>query len=186
MRHLLSILVLVSLAMPAGAAEDVRVAVEDNVFVPAAVDVAVGQRVAWATAPGAEQPHNVRQDDRLFRSGPPTTAELSYARTFTAGTFGYFCEAHGSPSGGMTGVVRVVPIVRERADGRFLVRWSTSEAQTGSRFDVQYRTGAKKWTWWLRDTTSARGLADGAGETAFRVRSRRGDAVSGWSPPASA
>ena len=83
-------------------------------FSPATVHVQVGQAVTWLWAAGATG-HNVTPDDEI--PAPESGAALfsaphSYTYTFNqAGTYRYYCLAHGGPNGvGMSGVVIVDPV----------------------------------------------------------------------------
>ncbi|MGH2684379.1 MAG: hypothetical protein ACRDJP_02815 [Actinomycetota bacterium] len=175
-------------------ATDADVSIEDDRFEPGEVVVGVGERVSWSRGTASTGPHNVRQDERLFGSGPTTEGSIDYEIRLSAGTFHYFCEAHGSRAGGMDGLIRVPPTVDPGSPGRrFTVVWATDLTTTGSRFDVQYRRGSHRWLEWKEDTRSTRGVfgrrgkperaRDGA-RYRFRVRSSVGNAASGWSPPA--
>ena len=77
------------------------VAVSDNQFSPASIQVATGATVTWTWAAGSSL-HNV-----TFTSGTPSAnlgANATFTRTFpTAGTFTYQCTLHP----GMTGTVKV-------------------------------------------------------------------------------
>ncbi|MDQ4005497.1 MAG: hypothetical protein M3135_04230 [Actinomycetota bacterium] len=195
MRFVILIGTAIAFAGPAAGAADTGVMIEDNRFVPRGVVEMVGERVSWTRAPGSVEPHNVREDERLFRSGPVTEGPIAFVAVLSAGSFHYFCEAHGSQVGGMDGVVRVSPLVDGGPTGRrFTVTWATNDASTGSRFDVQFRRGGGRWEEWKEDTRSLRGIfgkhgdperaRDGA-RYRFRARSGRGEAESRWSPVAS-
>ncbi len=84
---------------PGGSAvETVTVKVDDNIFDPEKIDVAVGSTVAWEWV-GAE-PHNVSGDD--FKSEIQT--EGTFEKTFEeTGTYDYVCTVHP----GMDGTVEV-------------------------------------------------------------------------------
>jgi plastocyanin len=73
-------------------------------FNPFRIVVAPGNAVCWTWS---GMPHTVKADDGSFSSGPPRPSG-SFKRTFpAAGTFGYHCQVHGSPQGGMRGEVVV-------------------------------------------------------------------------------
>lgn len=75
-------------------------------FSPSVVTVDPGQPVCW-TWSGTAYEHTIKADDDSFTSGPPAT-QNTFQRTFnTPGTFGYYCQVHGSPTGGMRGTVIV-------------------------------------------------------------------------------
>jgi len=77
------------------------VAVSDNQFSPASIQVSAGATVTWTWAQGSSL-HNV-----TFPSGTSSAnlgASTTFTRTFTtAGTFTYQCTIHP----GMTGTVKV-------------------------------------------------------------------------------
>jgi len=148
-----------------------------------------GAEFAWL-GPGTTDEHNVRQDDRLFRSGPASEDFHEYQTDISAGRYHYYCELHGSPSGGMAGTVRVRPAI----EGAF-VRWADSASEANQRFAVEFRKqGARKWKTWKRATKAAR-LKFGARNKPVNVQPGRKYEVrvrtflasnkkkrSGWSP----
>jgi plastocyanin len=78
------------------------VAVRNNLFDPATLEVPVNSTVTWVWNSGGVE-HNV-----TFQSGPSSGNRTSgsFVRTFqTAGTYAYVCAIHGAQ--GMTGVVNV-------------------------------------------------------------------------------
>lgn len=80
-------------------------------FSPATITVAVGQPVCWTWNTGSTS-HTIKSDDGSFTSGQPAST-VTFQRTFTtAGTFGYYCQVHGSPTGGMRGTI----IVQDESD----------------------------------------------------------------------
>ena len=148
-----------SLALPAGAsAGAVVVDVEDNFFDPTPVSTTFhpGLAVVWDWGAGTNA-HNVRQDDKLFRSGGVTTSD-DLAITPTVGTFHYYCEAHGSPNGGMDGIVKTTPsFTLAPAGNPFRVSWAPSSGDNltpGDRFDIQYRVKNGKWRLWKKNTAA--------------------------------
>jgi plastocyanin len=75
-------------------------------FSPAVITVDPGEAVCWSWS-GTALPHNLKADDGSFTSGPPSDRG-TFQRTFTTpGTYGYFCEVHGSRTAGMRGTVVV-------------------------------------------------------------------------------
>jgi len=81
-------------------------------FSPADITVTVGTTVTWEWAAAEAVNHNVSPDGSNTipaRSGGLVSAPHTYQFTFnTPGTYGYHCEAHGSPGNGMAGTVTVV------------------------------------------------------------------------------
>jgi len=123
-------------------------------YTPDRVDAPVGQRVRWSRGVDGDARHSVTQVDRLFRL-PPTQGPIDFMRRFSAGTFPYYCEIHGSPGRGMNGVVRVPPGVdTDPLGANFDVFWIFDDLrETGELFDVRYRRqGTSKWKRWLRNT----------------------------------
>lgn len=83
----------------------------NNTFFPASVTIAPGDTVVWLRIGGS---HNVTADDGSFRLGETASGNVggswtTVSHTFNAaGTFRYFCEAHGGAGGlGMSGTVIV-------------------------------------------------------------------------------
>ena len=189
---------LLALPVVAGAAPR-QITIGDDFFSPtkpAVRDVEPGPSLHWSRGLGSSDRHNVRQDDKLFRSGNPTTGTINFTISASAGSYHYFCEVHGSRSGGMSGVVRVRPItVPDSLQGEILVRWANSGTGTGSRFDVRYRVDHRRWKTWKNDTGKFQanfGRNDkpvnfnpNRHTYKLEVRSerRRVSKRSGWSPP---
>jgi hypothetical protein len=154
--------------------------------------VAAGGEVHWTRQAGAIHSHSVHQDDGLFDSGDPTAGPIDFTVDFSAGTFHYYCEVHGSPTGGMDGVVRVPVRINVAPTGRpFTVRWATQDTQTGSIFDVQYKVGSGEWRNWKVDTSKLKAVFGKNGNPvvvkagvkySFRARSQEGSATSKYSP----
>lgn len=85
-----SIAVLVALAAtPVHAAE---VAIKDFAFVPATLEVAVGDTVTWVNRD--ESPHQVVSETKLFRSGGLDTGERFSFTVSAPGRYSYFCGMH--------------------------------------------------------------------------------------------
>jgi plastocyanin len=168
-------------------------------FTPDRVDIDVGLngRVAWGRVDGGDARHSITQANGLFRMAP-TRGEIEYTRIFSAGTYRYFCEIHGSPGRGMDGVVRVAPILDgfDDPDPPFAVSWAfEGSRETGDAFDVRFRRqGAADWTLWKKATPRHRGVF-GASDRPVAVvpgrvyelqarslKSRKPEKRSGWSP----
>jgi len=145
----------VVLALPALAGAAPReIDVGDDFFAPKkppARNFANGPSFRWSRRGDSIGEHNIRQDDRLFRSGPPTFGPINFSINASAGSFHYYCEIHRVV--GMTGVVKVRPIAEsDHLIGEIEVRWANSATDTGSRFDVRYRVDHRKWKTWKNDT----------------------------------
>ncbi len=176
-----------------------QIQVRDNAFspaLPAARTFQHGASFHWQRAASSVGFHNVRQDNRLFRSGNPTTGPINFTISASAGSYHYFCEIHGSRTGGMAGVVKVRPAFTAAPTGNpFTVIWADSSTNTGKAFDVRYRVGASgTWKIWKNDTAlfqavfgqSNKPVAVMPGTTyQLQVRSEQASdhtKTSGWSP----
>jgi plastocyanin len=90
----------------AGVEAKITINASSTVFSPASVTVDPGQPVCWTWSGTAAQ-HTIKADDGSFTSGPPSD-NGTFQRTFnTPGTYGYYCQVHGSLTGGMRGTVVV-------------------------------------------------------------------------------
>jgi plastocyanin len=87
---------------------DANVSVTNNQFTPASLTISAGTTVIWTWAASAQN-HNVAPAvSEPARSGNLTNGPHTYQYIFnTPGTYIYFCELHGSPTGGMRGTVIV-------------------------------------------------------------------------------
>ncbi len=76
-------------------------------FTPSLDTVAVGSTVTWTNSDSYG--HTVTSDpgsSEVFDS--PVAAGASFSHTYsTAGTFGYYCKIHGTPTTGMHGTIVV-------------------------------------------------------------------------------
>jgi plastocyanin len=88
-------------------------------YSPAILTIAVGDTVKFTNRGGL---HNVKANDNSFRcahgcdgdgqggNGAASTEIWHASVTFnTAGTIGYYCETHGTPTTGMRGTIIVEP-----------------------------------------------------------------------------
>ncbi|MGE0639352.1 MAG: Calx-beta domain-containing protein [Thermoanaerobaculia bacterium] len=100
------ILVVAALFAAGARAAIVEIAVgPSNSFSPKFPTINVGDTVRWTLMGGS---HNVNSDDGLFRSGNVSSSWPPFTHTFNSpGTFGYHCEAHGSPGVAMFGTITV-------------------------------------------------------------------------------
>jgi hypothetical protein len=147
----------VMLALPAVAgAAPLQIDVGDDFFSPKrppARNFEAHRSFRWSNGGGTANRHNIRQDDKLFRSGNPTADPFQFAINASAGSYHYYCTLHGSRQGGMAGRVKVRPIaLTDSLIGQIEVRWASSNTDTGSRFDVRYRVDHRKWKTWKNDT----------------------------------
>jgi plastocyanin len=174
----------------------------DDVFFPdqATGDVNSDNIFQWTWGAGTIDEHNVRQDSKLFYSGQPTDQRPSFDVVFSAGTYHYYCEVHGSKSGGMDGEVAVSPALGDTKRKRgvefvFSIQWASEATATGNQFDVQYKVGSGEWKYWKKNTSKDEGLFGKNGkpvavnlDKVYKVRARSEKASnpkrrSGWSPP---
>lgn len=175
---------------PLGAATK-GVKVADSFFNPKKVGVRVGDSVRWTAASASSEAHNVREKRKLFYSGSVRT-NIDFRRSFSAGTFAYYCELHVSTDG-MRGVVKVPVTVSATPQSLpFTVRWATATTKTGGKYDVHFRVGtSKKWRNWKTNVTTASAVF-GKGKKpvavvngkkySFRARSKNKQGPSLWSP----
>jgi plastocyanin len=102
-----------------------------NVFNPKTLTINAGDTVTFISAGGF---HNVVANDNSFTSGAASDEPFSFVHQFdNAGTFGYYCEIHGSPSGaGMAGSITVNDTAPPPPPGKPI-----SPATSGSWYDPQ-------------------------------------------------
>ena len=201
-RPLLTLIAVGALAYASVAsAAATEIKIRDSSFFPRTPPVrnlATGSSFHWQRAPGSTSPHNVHQDFNLFNSGAATSGPINFSVRASAGTYHYYCTVHGSPSGGMDGVVKVRPIFASAPDGApFTVRWAlpgtTTGTTTGNQFDVRYRVGTSgTWTLWRNDSSLRVAVFGQNGQPVqvmpgltyqFQARSQNTPSKpSGWSP----
>lgn len=178
-----SVLLVVALAAPAAAAGDISV--EGTRFTPSTITRTAGAAVTWTNAGGGM--HNVTSVNSMFATS--ATPFSTYRRRFSAGTFKFQCDIHPSS---MTGQVRVRPRLAAAPAGRpFTVRWARADTNTGTTYRVEYRIASDTWKTWRAATSGRYGVfgndnapvpVKSGTRYSFRVRSRRGDRASGYSP----
>ena len=77
-------------------------------FNPATLTISAGTTVVWTWGTGAIQHNIVPVGSQPASSGGLANAPHTYQFKFdTPGTYIYFCQQHGSPSGGMQGTITV-------------------------------------------------------------------------------
>ena len=82
-----------------------KITISGTSFSPSTVTVDPGQPVCWTWTQSTQ--HNVHADDDSFTSGGPANTG-TFQTTFTApGSHGFYCQVHGSTTGGMRGTVVV-------------------------------------------------------------------------------
>jgi plastocyanin len=202
-RYLLAGAAAALLAVPAlafgGSATTVTVAPNNtNTYGPKNVTKTVGTgeiHWQWGSSGSTVSAHNVRQDNKLFFSGQPTTSDPGgYSVVPSAGSFHYYCDLHGSSAGGMAGTINVRPLIFNKTGSSFRVEWATGANQTGDAFDVRYRVDGGTWKIWKSGATIGQATF-GANNRPIHVtsshtydiqaRSKKQanpSKVSGWSP----
>ena len=165
------------------------IATGEDFFAPADVSSDAGvESFHWRWGPpDTATGHNVREQSKLFYSGGVEPAD-ELTITPSAGTFRYYCEAHGfiSATGkpvGMAGQIAVKPTATPQGK-QTLITWATETTDTGNRYDVKQKVGSKKAKVVKENTKAIEGafkLKRGTGYT-FQVRSRKGKSASDWSP----
>ena len=167
-------------------------------FAPKAVTKNVGAggiHWKWGANGTTSQLHNVRQDDKLFSSGGLTSSKpAGFTVVPSAGSFHYFCDLHGSRSGGMAGTIKVRPAILNKTANSFGVHWSPGTNDTGDAFDVRFRVDGGQWKTWKNDVTLGQATFGAANKPVhvgpghaydIQARSERRSAptkASDWSP----
>lgn len=175
------------------AAATIEVKVDDDEFVSRTVKTSVGSSVHWSRAAGSDNDHNISQNNGIFSSGAPTDGAINFTKTFSAGTFAYRCDVHGSD---MSGTVKVKPKISPAPRRKpFTVTWANASTNTGTAFDVRYKVGSGAYKTWKNNTSASKAVFGKGGSPVnvrsgktytFQVRSQTSNtAVSGWSPASS-
>lgn len=84
---------------------EAKVTISNTTFSPATVTIDPGKPVCWTWSGSIE--HTVKADDESFSSGNPATQNTFQHTYTTPGTYGYYCQVHGSLTAGMRGTVVV-------------------------------------------------------------------------------
>ena len=143
-----------ALAAPAIAGLSTDVTVGDDFFEPDTASQILEASTDWSWDDGVLNAHNVRQDAKLFYSGPTTSnPDASFSFSPSAGTYHYYCEEHGTKRGGMDGTLKVKPEVGPADIDGFIVTWGDPSVAGTVRHDVQYKIGNGKWKDWVRNET---------------------------------
>jgi plastocyanin len=136
----------------------------DTAFHPSTLTINAGDTVTWTNSGGH---HNVHADDGSFGNSLSSGA-WTFTRTFpSAGTVGYHCQEHGSPSFGMFGTIIVEG---DNGGDGFL----TTPAFPDFRFRVRIFQGdqsilGRKETACLPETLCVSGAVAGRSEVFLRV-----------------
>ena len=123
----------------------VTVGGSNDMFSPSTLTINAGDTVTFIEVSGS---HNVVSDTGLFRcangcdgdakGGSGNVAGNNWSVTIpfaTAGTFGYYCESHGSPGVGMHGTIRVNAVAFGVNPG--ITGFWYNAQQSGQGFDIQ-------------------------------------------------
>lgn len=105
------------------------VAVVDDDFRPTLLTVTLGATVVWTNQ--GQHPHTVTAADRAFDSGTLEGGQTFEVTFDEVGTVPYYCQIHGEPGSGMTGVVTVQAAPGEEADQGSPASESDPLARTG-------------------------------------------------------
>jgi hypothetical protein len=137
------------------------IAINDDEFAPEVVsnESLGGGQFNWQWGTVFDK-HNVRQDNKLFRSGPPTDDDDATFGSIElpAGRYHYYCENHGTKNGGMDGLIGIHPTVGVQTDDYVPVEWAfDNPIRVGNRWDVRYRIGSGKWKTWLKGAKKLEG-----------------------------
>ncbi len=127
MHRLLIVITICSVAAPVGAATFTVEVGPGLIYTPATVTISEGDTVRFVNRGGL---HNVKANDNSFRcahgcdgdgqgGNGASSSDIWFAMvTFPrAGTIGYYCETHGTPTSGMRGTIVVeqrVPVELQR------------------------------------------------------------------------
>lgn len=109
-----------------------------NAFSPQTVNIGVGDRVIWTRLGGT---HNVNSDNGLFGNALSSSWSTHTVTFGGAGTFGYHCEAHGSPGSGMFGTVVVTGGGGNPGSLQFSTASTSVNENAGSKTLTVTRTG---------------------------------------------
>ena len=136
----------------------VQVGGASDTFSPSTLTINTGDTVTFQLVSGS---HKVVSDTGLFRcangcdatggNGNAASNWVLFTLPFnTAGTFGYYCEPHGSPGAGMHGTIRVNAPAFSITSG-ITGLWYNS-AQSGHGFDLQvFGGGVASAIWYTFD-----------------------------------
>ncbi|HEV7508910.1 MAG TPA: Calx-beta domain-containing protein [Thermoanaerobaculia bacterium] len=142
-----------------------KITIHDMSFSPASVTVDPGQPVCWTWS--GSLPHTVKADDASFSSGNPAESN-TFQHTYSApGTYGFYCQVHGSLTGGMRGQV----IVRGESPGNSGGQGPGTLGFATPTYEVSEAAGA------VTLTVERAGGSDGAATVKFAVA--QGTAKSG-------
>jgi plastocyanin len=149
------------------------VVVADNEFQPATFTEPLNNgEFRWVWDDNVSEPHNVVHENRLFRSGSPTSSPAAEYGPIVlpAGKYLYLCEVHS----GMTGDIRIIPSAAAPESGVVEITWAqTSDERVGNRWQVQFRRGEEgPWRTWKRNTENLGG-GFGANDNPVNFNSNR-------------
>jgi len=96
------------------AGQAASVAAVDDEFRAAQLTVTVGTTVVWTNQ--GQHPHTVTANDRAFDSGTLEGGQTFSVTFDEVGGVPYYCQIHGEPGSGMTGLVIVQAASEDGAD----------------------------------------------------------------------
>ncbi|MEO8475811.1 MAG: hypothetical protein ABI572_02025 [Actinomycetota bacterium] len=166
--------------------DGIQVAVTDDVFTPATVDIPRGGTLVFDHMGPSHHTATDATGMLLYDSGSVDESSPPTWYTFeAAGVYPFTCLLHPFMGGRARVPLRAAPVTGTLGRIR-TVTWATGPAPGGFVFDVQLRRPSQGWTSWRKATPwpSASFHADaGTGGYRFRARLREvGVAASRWSP----
>ena len=150
-----------------------QVSVIDDEFTPENAEQALGASTRWTWDDEGDvffNEHNVREDSKIFFSGPVTDDPSTiFTTSIASGKYHYYCDLHGTPRQGMEGTIKVRPTIGGFDGEAATVTWGDEDVQKPSQYDVKYRAGNGKWKDWVKNKTAVSGEF-GANDKPVNVR----------------
>ena len=185
-----SVSVSASATPPPPPPDGIHVAVTDDLFTPATVDIPRGGTLVFDHLGPSHHSATDATGMLLYDSGVVDETSPPTWYTFeAAGVYPFTCVLHPSMGGRARVPVRAVPAIGPLGKVRTITWATTGLAPAGFVYDVQVRRPGKGWAYLRKGTAfSATSFPADAGKGAYRFRARlreTGVAASGWSQPAS-
>lgn len=177
-------------AVPAHAAT-VQTTMQSSTFSPAATAGVMGSTFTWKN--NDPFTHSTTQNVTLLGGWNQDVAPLATSTGVIiryAGTYGYYCRFHGTPTSGMRGSI-VVPMIASPSSGTtattYTLRFGSAALPSGFVYDLRMRKDAGSWMTFSGLTTESLRFNPGTGGQGtyqFRSRIRRTSdgKFSGYSP----
>ncbi len=167
--------------------DGIHVAVTDDVFTPTVVDLPRGGSIVWDWSGPSHHTATDTTGMGLFDIAAAAGDPSAWFTYVASGSYSYYCVLHPWMGGRVSVPMRAAP----RQAGMhhtFLLTWASSDAPSGSVYDVQVRRPGGRWRRLVTGTIIRQGtFVPDAGRGAYRFRARmRSAAGSGsakWSPP---